>query len=274
MDIKAYIESGILEEYIIGALSDSEMLEVEKLALEFPEIQAELDIIEATFAVLGQKLSKPTTLSEEDVIAHVRKNSPKLQGGEGAPNVAPKPIESIQLKPKNDSSWLNFKNFSIVGLAALAGFLIFRTNAVTSKLELKEVELAQTKQSCGEIEKRNKNLEFKSNLFLNPDLTPIRMKGTALSPNSFATVFYNKTGGTILVDVSNLPSPAAGKQYQLWGIKDGKPVDMGVFDISASGEVISKDFIAGVQAFAVTLEPTGGVASPTMEQMYVIGEVI
>lgn len=274
MDIKAYIESGILEEYIIGALSDSEMLEVEQLANEFPEIRAELSLIEATFAVLGQKLTKPSSLSEADVIAHVKKNSPKFNNAEGLSKEAIKPSEVLPSNQKNDFPWGAIKNIALIGLIALAGFLFMKLSTFSSELESKEAELIQVKENCGEVEKRNKNLEFKTNLFLNPDFTPIRMSGTPLSPNSFATVFYNKNGGTIHVDVSNLPTPLAGKQYQLWGIKDGKPVDMGVFDLNNNGEVLSKQFVAGVQAFAVTLEPLGGVASPTMEQMYVIGEVI
>jgi anti-sigma-K factor RskA len=274
MDIKAYIESGILEEYIIGALSDGEMLEVEQLANEFPEIRTELSLIEVTFAVLGQKLTKPSSLSKDDVIAHVKKNSPNFQAGEDLSTTKQKSAENIQVKPKNNTSWGIISSIALIGLAALAGFLFMRSSTFSSQLESKEAELLQVKQNCGEVEKRNKNLEFKTNLFLNPDFTPIRMSGTPLSPNSFATVFYNKSGGTIHVDVSNLPTPIAGKQYQLWGIKDGKPVDMGVFDLNNNGEVLSKQFVAGVQAFAVTLEPLGGVVSPTMEQMYVIGEVI
>ena len=43
---KAYIESGILELYVLGQLSAPEMLEVERMAASAPEIKRELEAIE------------------------------------------------------------------------------------------------------------------------------------------------------------------------------------------------------------------------------------
>jgi anti-sigma-K factor RskA len=43
---RAYIESGILELYVMGQLSASEMLEVERMAATSPEIKRELEAIE------------------------------------------------------------------------------------------------------------------------------------------------------------------------------------------------------------------------------------
>jgi predicted dinucleotide-binding enzyme len=42
MDIKAYIESGILELYVMEALSPQEMREVEVLAVQYPAVKAEI----------------------------------------------------------------------------------------------------------------------------------------------------------------------------------------------------------------------------------------
>ena len=70
-----------------------------------------------------------------------------------------------------------------------------------------------------------------------------------------------------------MPDIPSDKQYQLWAIVDGKPIDMGVFDLQLEvNELIEIPHIENAQAFAVTLEKRGGVASPTMEAMYVLGE--
>jgi len=45
-DLKTYLESGILEQYVLGDLSNEEMLEVESNALKYPKIRLELDQIE------------------------------------------------------------------------------------------------------------------------------------------------------------------------------------------------------------------------------------
>ena len=42
MDIKAYITSGVLEDYCLGMLSDTESIQVEKMATVYPEIKKEI----------------------------------------------------------------------------------------------------------------------------------------------------------------------------------------------------------------------------------------
>ena len=68
-----------------------------------------------------------------------------------------------------------------------------------------------------------------------------------------------------------MPVATTGKQYQLWALVDGAPVDAGVFEIDAGTPMIKMKNIPRAQAFAVTLEPSGGSLKPTMDQMYVLG---
>src|SRR5688572_1560816 len=46
MDVKEYISSGVLELYAMGALSDSERNEVEKVCISYKEIADELDRVQ------------------------------------------------------------------------------------------------------------------------------------------------------------------------------------------------------------------------------------
>ena len=54
MDIQQYIASGILEQYVLGAASPDEQREVERLALEHPEIRSEITAIEASLESFAQ----------------------------------------------------------------------------------------------------------------------------------------------------------------------------------------------------------------------------
>jgi mannose-6-phosphate isomerase-like protein (cupin superfamily) len=46
LNINNYIKSGVLEEYVLGTLTDKERLKVEALAVEYSEIKAEINAIE------------------------------------------------------------------------------------------------------------------------------------------------------------------------------------------------------------------------------------
>ncbi len=70
-----------------------------------------------------------------------------------------------------------------------------------------------------------------------------------------------------------MKSLAQENQYQLWAIVDGKPVDAGVFDSTTAG-LLKMKALAGAAAFAVTIEPRGGKATPSLETLQVIGNVV
>ena len=46
MNSKEYIESGILELYVFGKLTDEEMAEVSQMAIQHPEVKDEITAIE------------------------------------------------------------------------------------------------------------------------------------------------------------------------------------------------------------------------------------
>jgi anti-sigma-K factor RskA len=74
--------------------------------------------------------------------------------------------------------------------------------------------------------------------------------------------------------INNLPQPAPGKQYQLWALIDGQPHDLGVCDFEIKKRLlVQMKGVHNAQAFAITLEPTGGSPGPTLEAMYAHGEL-
>jgi len=79
--------------------------------------------------------------------------------------------------------------------------------------------------------------------------------------------FYHPRKG-LLFYASNLPAPPSDRTYQLWLVPaQGNPIDAGVFKVDSlgNGQVMLPKLPPGVaaKAFAVTLEPSGGVPQPT-----------
>ncbi len=59
MNIKEYIESGILENYVLGLVSDMEIQEVEQNLLQYPELKSEVNQIEDALAIYAQSKAIP-----------------------------------------------------------------------------------------------------------------------------------------------------------------------------------------------------------------------
>jgi hypothetical protein len=110
----------------------------------------------------------------------------------------------------------------------------------------------------------------------NPNMKMAAMKGMPESPASFATVFWDTTSKDVYLVVNNLPKPASDKQYQLWALFDGQPIDIGMIDnnffIGQDKLLLRMKNARNAQAFAITLEKKGG--NPTPEgPMYVMGNL-
>jgi anti-sigma-K factor RskA len=78
-------------------------------------------------------------------------------------------------------------------------------------------------------------------------------------------VFVNPSG--VLLVASRLPAPPAGKTYEMWIIRGGKPAPAGLFASNAQGDAFHLYRPASPAApgdiVAVTLEVAGGVNAPT-----------
>jgi hypothetical protein len=76
----------------------------------------------------------------------------------------------------------------------------------------------------------------------------------------------------------NMAALAPGKTYEMWIIpKGGKPVPAGTFAPSADGLALHLQTgpvdVATTAAVAVSIEPEGGVASPTADQIIIVAPV-
>jgi anti-sigma-K factor RskA len=104
-----------------------------------------------------------------------------------------------------------------------------------------------------------------------PHLLLVNLQGTdadAKPPGGVKVLLDPQTSGGSFI-AYDLPRLSDEHDYQLWFIKDGKPVGAGVFQVNEKGEFIGAvehlpATLAGVAAFAVTREPKGGRPTPTM----------
>ncbi len=100
-----------------------------------------------------------------------------------------------------------------------------------------------------------------------PDARTVALAGLAEGAGARGRTFVDPAGRRALFLAYDLPSLPADKTYQLWFIADGKPVSAGTFAVDPEGfgklDVAGVAPIESIQAWAVTIEPAGGVPQPT-----------
>jgi anti-sigma-K factor RskA len=109
------------------------------------------------------------------------------------------------------------------------------------------------------------------NILQDANTRVVQLAGLPPAPTAKAVVFWNPETKEVYLNPGSLPPAPEGREYQLWAIADGAPVDAGLFH-AATQEARPMKPVSAASAFAVTLEPAGGSPTPTGE-MYVLGKL-
>lgn len=272
MTNKEYIESGILELYVAGTLSEAENEAVYQKLLENPDILDEVLKIEASVI----KLTAAVSPRDSKYIF------PAVKKALGLDNTDSKVIP-LQDKPR--TKW-----FAYTGWAAsvlLAGGLIWLLNQNSAlQTEIKTVETEINKQYIDnqlleeQIRTARANLEEVNKLLdvmRDKDIIAVPLAGQAVYPEAYAKVYWDKKTNNIYLDAQGLPEPPRGKVYQVWSLTLNPltPTSLGTLDdfVTDDNKVFTITNANASEAFGITLEPAGGSESPTMEQLYTLGAV-
>jgi hypothetical protein len=262
MDTKQYIDSGNLELYVYGLLSEAENLEIAALAKEHSEINDEIISIEKAIIALS------STFSPFHSVANYEKIKAKLELKHG--NV-------IQMTP-------NKSRYTYIGWAAAVIFLLGigyqyqQLNETSNQVVVINSEKENLAKTVDSLALKNKTIETSLAVVRDPKNTVVSLGGQAVSPASSAKIYWNKETQVVYVDASGLPKPPKGMVYQVWSLKLAPvltPTSIGLLkDFDANDQkLFAVSGTSSAEAFGITLEPEGGSLTPTMEQLYTLGKV-
>ena len=273
MELNEIISSGLLELYVLGMASEQETAEVTAWAKQYPEVAAEIAAIESgleTYAMLHA--IKPTAAVKEKIFSGL--NMPA--GNPGSAGINNQPVATVVgIKP----FWKYAAAASIVLLIGSAIFNMVLYNKykdADKNYQAAVIAKTSTEEQLAALEESNKEMKNDMGVIQSKYSEPMVLHGLEKAPDAAAKIFWMKnTTGEVYIDPSNLPDAPAGKQYQFWAIVDGKPVDGGLIVTSKKGDkfrIQKMKAFGKAEAFAVTLEPAGGMPQPTGD-MYVMGKM-
>jgi anti-sigma-K factor RskA len=165
----------------------------------------------------------------------------------------------------------------LVGLFTYSMFLRERLTQRELEITTLQSEVAHQQHRFAKLEEEYKKQEAVLQLLQSPKIEVVLMGGLEVNPAGYGKVIWDPVKKTAILQISNLPPVPQDKDYQLWVIKDKKPISAGVFSLTDPEKEqffkIEQLVVADkkvINAFAITLEPKGGVPQPT-GAMYLIG---
>lgn len=264
METKEYIESGMLELYVYGTLNESEIKIIQELEKSNNAVKNEIISIEN--AILNLTSSFSPAISVE-LFEKIRAKLFYKSDSKVVPLNAAKPAAA------------NYLGWAAAAVLMLGTGYFYNQNS-TAKNNLAAVEQTKTKlqESVLSLELKNQNATAALTVLKSESTLVINLAGQAVSPKSFAKVYWNKTSKAVFIDATGLPAPPKGMVYQVWALKLNPltPTNVGLLtDFTAnSSKIFAVENNTTAEGFGITLEPAGGSKSPTMEQLYTLGTII
>jgi len=256
VNVKEYISSGIVESYVLGLANEQEAAEFEKNCAAYPEV------LQARIAFEKQLEDQ----AMQNAIAPVPGLKNKIWDAIKDDSSAKVVSTNKDAAPVRNLSWLKYAVAAC--LILLAGSAYWNYSLYNKNKELNN----ENESYVAKISSFEKDMD----VMHRSSIKMVSLKGMEAAPSALTTVFWDSTSHNVYLLINNLPIPASDKQYQIWALLDGKPIDLGMIQneyfIQQKSLLIKAQNVSKAQAFAITLEKKGGNPTP-QGQMIVLGNL-
>jgi anti-sigma-K factor RskA len=255
----------LLPAYALGALDGAELRELEEhLATGCPECRRELDLWQGDLEELAATVT-PLQPSEE-----TRRRILRLSGG-GEATAARFPQAAEARPARRIPRWLALPIAALLALTVWSGVRQARLTGENERLraerELLSEKIAGLDRELAVTRDDARRMAETLSIITAPQSRTVQLAGLGPTPGAVGHAFVDPRSHRAIFYAFDLPAPAPGKTYQLWWIAAGRPASAGTFDVDQHGharlQVSGVEDVDDIQAWAVTVEPAGGVPQPT-----------
>lgn len=255
LDVKDIRGSGLLELYVLGDISQEDQSIVRTAIATFPELQTDIKEIEYVLLQYAKLHSvEPSIGLKESIIKEI------------AISDLPRDNINSSLAGSKASSGTRYLGPLIASLLIALGLLawtIFQ-NGKHKKLNAK---YQSDQLICDSLLRVN---QYQDQLFIalsDPGNKIIAVDPTENYSTTNFYVHYNQTAQKNYIQLVNLPEINTDQSFQLWALPAlGSPIPLDVFQLEGD-KIFEFSYVAGINAYAVTIEPRGGQTSPTLENL-------
>jgi anti-sigma-K factor RskA len=190
--------------------------------------------------------------------------------------VVPVPVEAhAQARSSVIGPWLAMAASIAVAVALGAYSLSLRNRVIDLEAQLQEAEqrVAESELKMASVVRASAVAESRLAVLTAPDMTRVLLEGQPPAPQASGRAFWSRSRG-LLFTASGVPAAPPGKTYQLWLVAANIPISAGLITPDPDGNMTalfpSPDLQPQAVVVAMTLEPQGGVPSPTGDK-YLVG---
>ncbi|MFL5811288.1 MAG: anti-sigma factor domain-containing protein [Flavisolibacter sp.] len=234
----------------MGLVTESERQEFESFCSQYPEIAAarnayELALEEKLLSDAKQPPQKLKQLIEEKIAAPSTENyTDELQE-------EVRPVRRIGV----------WKWVAAASLILMAGSIYWAvtTNKKYEQVVAKNDVLQKKLDQSGEVINGYAEMKKDMETFENIRKSGVRMAAIKSNsdPRMSATIYWDTTTRDVYLMINNMPEPPTDKQYQLWALFKGQPINLGSMEVTQKRLLYAMKNVQNAEAFAISIEPKG-----------------
>ncbi len=242
--INTFLNSGLLENYLLGITTSTETEMVESYISKYPEVQNayttlqyNLEIVAKSNAVEAPKHILNTILEELDDIPVIKMNTTRKY-----------------------KKWYKFTVAASVAALIFAGSSFYLYNQKQQLSNENQVVVDEIFDLRSDIEKNNMMLDNVMRQLLklnNPETEKYIINGNERAKDLKTVAYINPKEKTSMIDVVSLPQLPEEQCYQIWAELQGKMVSLGILN-KADRKLINLPYAEDALALNITIEPKGG----------------
>ncbi len=252
--------------YALGALEGEERTAMDSHLKGCPDCAARLEEARGRLALLALSAptSAPSPAAKQRLLRSLKAPGRRLENPQG--------FES----PRRMGIWrwlTPVSAFAAIVLAALSVWLGVQNGRLSQAVRDVRSQQQRLKAQVRQTQAENARARLVLDVLTSPSTVKVDLVAAEAHPVPQGKAFYNPDKG-LLFYAANLPSVPAHWTYQLWLVPaKGNPVSAGIFkpDRGGNGSVLLPPLPTGLtaKAFAVTIEPAGGMQQPTGKKVLI-----
>jgi anti-sigma-K factor RskA len=217
--LHTFLNSNLLNTYLVGEASFEESKEVEYFISNYPEVASAYEKLQDNLELIAKA---GATDVPNDILKTILKSLDETND-----------TKVIQLVQKRKTPWYNIAASAAAVLFAATSFMLYDKNQ--NLADENNVVIDEIYDLRSDIDKNNSKLDELSRELMklnNPDSRKYVINGNERAKNLKTVAYINSVEKTSMIDVITLPQLPKEQHYQIWAELQDRMVNLGILDES------------------------------------------
>jgi len=242
--IKLFLDTDLLEKYLLGSTSSEESFRVERYIAMYPEVRESYDELQESLETYAKihALKAPQGLKEQILF-------------------------KIKQQKRSRSKFHKFAVAASIAALIFAAASYFFYNQNQSLQEENSMVTNKIKDLENDMKIQLEDIRNQYIVLNNPNTRKFSVNGNKKAQELKAVAYVNPVKKLSYINVSNLPQLPENKCFQMWAEVNGKMVNLGIIMEYDDKEKLVKLPYDDSAISYITIEPQGGNKTPTVQNI-------